>query len=135
MSEKQMTPRARKARLTPHEEFYAAIGRFVLTWADLEICLDLVLLNARSRHEATQRQSKLPHQFAEKIPLIRSETKELVSAQKAAISDLLDEIWSYADTRHDFVHGAIIGHYIEQSVITATLARLLQPHIAHGENQ
>jgi hypothetical protein len=26
-----------------------------------------------------------------------------------------------------FVHGSIIGHYIEQGVVTATLGRLLQP--------
>jgi hypothetical protein len=80
-----------------------------------------------SRRGATEQKSKLPHQFAEKIVLIRSETKELGSAQQLAISELLDDITSYADTRHDFVHGAIIDHYIEQGVITARLWRLLQP--------
>jgi hypothetical protein len=96
------TPRGRKAKLSPKEEFHAAIGRFVLEWAGLEFCLDLLLLAARSRDKATQRKPKLPHQFAAKIALIRSETKELDSAHQAVISDLLDDISSYADTRHDF---------------------------------
>lgn len=41
--------------------------------------------------------------------------------------EVLDGISMYADTRHDFVHGAIIDHYIEEGVITATLSRLLKP--------
>ena len=122
-----MRPRGRKAKLSPLNEFYTAIGRFALEWAGLEICLDLLLLRIRSKREATERKSKLPHQFAEKIAEIRSEAKELDSAHRAAITDLLDEISSYAETRHDFVHGGIIDHYIEQGIITATLARLLQP--------
>jgi len=122
-----MTPRGRKTKLTPHEEFYAAIGRFVLEWAGLEICLDLLFLAIRSKQEAPERKSKLSHQFAEKIAVIRSEAKELDSTHRAAITDLLDEISNYAETRHDFVHGGIINHYIEQGVITATLHRLLQP--------
>ena len=32
-----------------------------------------------------------------------------------------------AVTRHDLLRGAIIDHYIEQGVVTATLGRLLQP--------
>jgi len=47
---------------------------------------------------------------------------------------LFDKITTYADTRHDFVHGAIIDYYIEQDVITATLARLLQSQIDSGRN-
>jgi hypothetical protein len=119
--------RGQEAKLSPKEEFHAAIGRFVLEWAGMEVSLDLLLLAARLSREATQRTPKLPHQFAEKIALIRSEIKELDSAYWAEISVLLDEISSYADTRHDFVHGSIIGHYIEQGVVTATLGRLLQP--------
>jgi hypothetical protein len=122
-----MMPRGRKTKRTPHEEFYAAIGRFVLEWAGLEICLDLLLLKIRSKREATERKLKLPHQFAEKMAVIRSEAKELDGAHRAAITNLLDEISNYADTRHDFVHGGIIHYYIEQDVITATLHRLLQP--------
>jgi hypothetical protein len=67
MRDKQGTPRARKARLTPHDEFYAAIGRFVLEWAGLEFCLDLLLLRTMWRSEDPTRKVKLPHQFTEKL--------------------------------------------------------------------
>jgi hypothetical protein len=118
------TRRARKPQRPPIEEFYAAIGRFVLSWAGLEICLDLLLLKIVKTPE---RRAKLPHQLGDKIVLIRSEIKRLTHAQQIAITEVIDEIASYADTRHDFVHGGYFDHLIEQGVITVTLARLLQP--------
>ena len=113
-----------EVRQAAQAEFYAAIGRFVLSWAGLEICLDLLLLTIVKTPE---RQVKLPHQLGEKIALIRSEIKSLPDAQQIAITDVIDEIGSYTDTRHDFVHGGSMNHFIEQGLITVTLARLLQP--------
>ena len=118
------TRRGRKPQRTPYEEFYAAIGQFVLTWAHLEICLDLLLLKIV---KTPDRRAKLPHQLGDKIALIRSEIKRLTHDQQTAITEVLDEISSYAGTRHDFVHGGMIDNLIEQGVITVTLARLLQP--------
>ena len=118
------TRRGRKPQLTHYEEFYAAIGRFVLTWAHLEICLDLLVLKIVKTPE---RRAKLPHQLGDKIALIRSEIKGLTTDQQISITEVLDEISSYADTRHDFVHGGMIVDLIEQGVITVTLGRLLQP--------
>jgi hypothetical protein len=119
------TRRGRKTQRIPYQEFYAAIGRFVLTWAGLEICLDLLLLTVIPDGERAKR--KLPHQLGDKIALIRSEIKRLTHARQTAITEVLDEISSYADSRHDFVHGGSIHHLIEQGVMTVTLARLLQP--------
>src|SRR5258707_15049991 len=93
------------------EELYSAIGRFVVTWADLEVCLDLLLLKIKLMREATQRQSKLQHQCSKKIALIRSETEALGSsfnAHRAAAGALLDEIGVYADTRHLPVHVPVV---------------------------
>ena len=73
----------------------------------------------------SNRPRKLPHQFCEKIKRIRSLAGGQgppVSAHRAAIRDLLDEIEGDAQTRHDYVHGAVIAHYIDQGTITATLA-------------
>jgi hypothetical protein len=119
-----MSRRGRKPQLTHYEEFYAAIGRFVLTWAHLEICLDLLLLKIVKTPE---RRAKLPHQLGCKIALIRSEIKGLTNDQQISITEVLDKISSYTDTRHDFVHGGMIVELIEQGVITVTLGRLLQP--------
>jgi hypothetical protein len=114
-------------RATPHEEFYAAIGRFVFVWAGLETCLDLLLLMLIPEGEIADRRAKLPHQLGGKIALIRSEIKNLPNAQQIVITEALDEISAYADTRHDFVHGSVISHFVEQGAITVTLGRLLQP--------
>jgi hypothetical protein len=88
--------------LAAYDEFYAAIGRFVLTWAHLEICLDLLLLKIV---KTPDRRAKLPHQLADKMSLIRSEINKLTHDRQIATTEVLDEISKYADTRHDFVHG------------------------------
>jgi len=117
-------------RPKPSEEFYAAIGQFVLAWSDLEFCLDLLFLKIRLMHDEANRPGKQPHQFSDKIKCIRSLVRDLElpgSTHRAAINDLLDKIEGYAETRHDYVHGAVINHHIERRIMTATLARLLQP--------
>jgi hypothetical protein len=113
--------------LTPHQEFFAAIGRFAVTWAGLEFCLDLLLLSIMSRHGNSQQEVKFPYQLRDKIALARSKIADFDSDHRAAISELLNEIWSYADNRHDFIQGGMVNYYIEEGVITATLWRLLQP--------
>ena len=45
--------------------FYAAIGRFVLTWADVENYLDLFVLMTRKPTD-----HRLPHQLAGKIKFV-----------------------------------------------------------------
>jgi hypothetical protein len=117
-------PRRGKSDPNPYQKFYAAIGRFVLTWTDLEISLDLLLLTLIP--EDDQRNAKLPHQLRDKIGLIRAAIKSLSNADQMAVTEALDEISGYADTRHDFVHGGRISHFIEQGTITVTLGRLLQ---------
>ena len=44
------------------------------------------------------------------------------------MATLLDEIDALSDTRHDFVHGAMIEHRIGRISVTATMGRILQPH-------
>ncbi len=115
----------RKARF---KAFYAAIGRFVLSWADLEIGLDLLVLIMRSMEE-DHHDKKLPHNLEPKIAFVRCRADKLKSlnAQRSDIIKILDEIASLADTRHAFVHGAVIKSYVERSAISATITRLLQP--------
>jgi hypothetical protein len=122
-----MTLRSRKPERTLHDEFYAAVGRFALTWAHLEICLDLVLLKTR-RNEANRHKSKrLPYQLRAKITKLRSQIHTISGPQQVAITELLNEICTLADTRDDLIHGGIIDFYAEQGVLAVTLARLLQP--------
>jgi hypothetical protein len=117
-------------RPEPFEEFYTAIGRFIIAWSSLEVYLDVLLLKIRLRHDEANRPGKLPHQFFGKIECIQSFVSGLkppVSAHRAAICNLLVEIKRYSETRHDYVHGTLIAHCIDRGTITATFARLLQP--------
>jgi hypothetical protein len=122
-----MTPRRRKRKRTLHDEFYAAVGRFALTWAHLEICLDLLLLQTRMNDGNLHKSKRLPYQLRAKIKKLRSQIQTLSGPQQAAITKLLDEICTLADTRDDFIHGGIIDFYAEEGVLAVTLARLLQP--------
>jgi hypothetical protein len=108
--------------------FHEAIGRFVLSWADLEVGLDLLVLTTRLMQETSHRETP-PHELRQKIKFVRCKANELESlnAQRSTIIKILAEIDSLAETRHDFVHGAVIGSYVERSTISVTLARLLQP--------
>jgi hypothetical protein len=111
-------------KLTPSKirSFHAAIGRFVLTWAEVETYLDLLVLKLRKPDQ------KLPHQLAGKIQFIRAalQTERGRGYEKEA-SKMIDEIEGLADTRHDYVHGSRIGFSVERSVLHVKLGRLLQP--------
>ena len=103
------------------ERFYAAMGRFVIAWADMEHCLDLVLLNGRKL------KSPLPHQLSEKTNFVRKALAPVISPTNGtSVLRLIDEIDELAPTRHDYVHGAVIGHDIVRSKLAVSLARMLQ---------
>jgi|ERR1035437_6456114 hypothetical protein len=104
------------------ERFYAAMGRFVIAWTDMEFCLDLVVLNGRKL------KSPLPHQLSEKTNFVRKVLVPVLSPIHAtSVLRLIDEIDELAPTRHDYVHGAVIGHDIVRSKLTMSLTRMLQP--------
>ena len=116
------------------QAFHAALGEFIVLWAQLELGLDLLVLIARDTYARNQRPSKLPHQLSQKIRFIRRATDDLPSwdAHRAVINTFLDEIEAVAPTRHDFVHGAMIEHHEKRNIMMVTIGRLLQPHNIQG---
>lgn len=111
------------------DEFYHAIGRFVITWAELERYLDVLLLVIFRRLNPHERNATLPHQLSAKIRYIRRALRADVIApeRRDAIFKLLNEIEALADTRHDFVHGAPTHRLLKRGSRTLTFARFLQP--------
>lgn len=112
------------------DEFYKAVGRFVITWAELELYLDLLLLVIRKQLDQDTREASVPHQLSAKVRFIRRSLNAhaVATDQRDALISLLDEIDSLADTRHDFVHGALIhGRLLRRGQRTLTFGRLLQP--------
>jgi hypothetical protein len=84
------------------EAYYTALGRFVTVWAEVEQYLDLLVIILAK--------PDVPHQLSEKIAIIR---RKLPSA--SAILLLISDIGALADTRHDYVHGSMIGHTVTRS--------------------
>jgi hypothetical protein len=109
------------------KELHAAIGRFVLAWADVELGLDLLVII--SHRQSDRSQSRQRHELREKIKFIRSKANNLPSLNpfRSTIHELIDEIEGISDARNDYVHGAAIGHMIERSILSITMGRLLQP--------
>jgi hypothetical protein len=108
------------------QAFHAAVGQFVVAWADLEQGLDfLVLLIART---PGQRLERAPHQLSAKISFIRRRLDVVAHLQegKTGIVAFLDEVQALGQTRHDLVHGAANQHFGRLSS-KVTFTRLLQP--------
>lgn len=101
------------------ETYYASLGRFVTVWAQVELFVDLLVVILAK--------PDLPHQLSRKLSIIRKKLKSSQSPHASAIIQLLEEIETLSDTRHDYVHGSIIGQVATRSELTVTLARLLQP--------
>jgi hypothetical protein len=108
------------------QAFHAAVGQFIVAWADLEHGLDfLALLSARA---SGQPSGNMPHQLSRKICFIRQRVDAIAHLQEheAGIIALLDEVQALCPTRHDFVHGAAIQHFGRMSS-NVTFTRLLRP--------
>jgi hypothetical protein len=109
------------------DEFYASIGRFVLTWAEVELALDLLVLIVRRLSLRSHIEPR--HELSERIKFLRSEgaTNSRLSAYRSIIERVIDEIQRLSDTRHDYVHGAAFNNAIEKQILDVTIWRLLQP--------
>jgi hypothetical protein len=112
---------ANKLTNSKRNAFYAAIGRFVLTWAEVETYLDLLVL--KLHHPSDD----VSHQLSAKIKFVRKTLRSESVPASANILRVISEIEQLADTRHDYVHGARIKLSFERSVLSITLGRLLQP--------
>jgi hypothetical protein len=113
--------RSRLAKLSKRkiEAYYTALGRFVTVWAEVEQYLDLLMI--------VMAKPDLPHQLSKKIATVRRKLKASHSPHASAILKLVDDIEALSDTRHDYIHGSIIGHKVTRSNLTITLATFLQP--------
>lgn len=104
------------------DAFYAALGRFVSEWAEVEKFLDLIVLVL-----ARKKKPKLPFQLSGKIETIRSELRNSQSPHATTVMRLLDEVEALSETRHDYIHGSVMEHVVTRSTLTVALGRLLQP--------
>jgi hypothetical protein len=109
------------------DQFHASIGRFVLSWAEVELDLDLLVLvvcRLSLRSDIDPR-----HELSEKIKFLRSEgaANPRLIVYRSIIERVIEEICLLSDTRHDYVHGAAFKFAIERQILNVTMWRLLQP--------
>ena len=110
-------------------DLHAAIGRFAVTWASLEMGLDLLILLMRRHEHAAQRESKEPHNLSNKIRRAKKQIKEIntVNAFRTEVLSLLGEMERLSHTRHDIVHGAAMDMQVGETSVSVLMTRLFQP--------
>jgi hypothetical protein len=107
------------------EAIYLAIGRFMVEWSGLEFCLDLLVLASRNRSI----DHRVPHQLEAKLTFLSNclKSQDRLAAYADAMNELIGEVRAMSESRHDYVHGAIIDSAEEARPFAVTLHRLLQP--------
>jgi hypothetical protein len=108
------------------DDFQASIGRFVLTWAEVELDLDLLLLVVRRLSLRLENEPR--HELSEKMKFLRSEgaTNPRLIAYRSTIERAIDEIQRLSGTRHDYVRLAAFEYAIRRQILNVTMWRLLQ---------
>jgi hypothetical protein len=108
--------------MNKEQAFHAAVGMFVVSWGDLEHGLDFLVLLIR-RSSPARRHQKAPRQLSGKIDFIKEQIDSLADSNEC--TNLLDEIETLAETRHDLIHGAaMIRRFDRNKPAVATFVRL-----------
>jgi hypothetical protein len=106
------------------EKLLAAVGRLVVTWADLEFCLDAIIL-IFYRAGYNEHEPALPRPLSRKIEFLRGVFTKGPLDQETRDRHLafLDCVARESETRHDIVHG--YPRYYPSDEGEAKLTRLL----------
>jgi hypothetical protein len=91
--------------MNKEQAFYAAVGTFVISWGDMEYGLNF-LAHLIRRLSPVQRSQRVPQQLCRKIDFVKERIDALADANEWI--NLLDQIETIAETRHDLIHGAAI---------------------------
>jgi hypothetical protein len=93
------------------EELFSAIGRLTLSWAQIELGLDLTVLILHHNLSGNEIESEMPWSLKRKLKYIRRFFNRLKTHGEAfeliapVVEALVVEINSASEFRHDLVHG------------------------------
>jgi hypothetical protein len=134
------------------EEFFGAIGRLTISWAQIELGLDCaidIIHRYLEGHKVKPNAPKLS--LSRKTEYIRKWIKSSPEQTfRKAVHKLLGEIDKAAITRHDLIHGAIIKYEegsgeaeivrlihtatnTEKKYLTVTTVQILRAAVSAGE--
>ena len=94
------------------EAFFAAIGRFTVSWAQLELGLDCVVEIMYLGFNGKDIEPEMPRALKQKLKFLRIAIKKLSIPDDAAKGyfKLFDQITAAAVIRNDIIHGVITEH-------------------------
>jgi hypothetical protein len=106
------------------EDFFSAIGRLTISWAHLELGLDLVV--DTTHRLKLRKELEKPRALQRKISYMRASIKQMPLPEDAltGFENLFSTIEAAAEIRHDIIHGAIGMH--QEGGDDATFFRLLR---------
>jgi hypothetical protein len=92
------------------EEFFAAIGRLTISWAEIELGLDCAVDIIHRFLGGQEIETEAPRtSLYRKIRYIRKWTRAVPEPTfRNAVPVLLDEIETAAEVRHDLIHGVVL---------------------------
>lgn len=98
---------------TPEDEFlFASIGRLTISWAVLELGIDVLIIAIHGQLGGTEIEAERPWALKRKLKYLRkcfSKLAVLSPYTKEALT-LFDEIATASYMRHDIVHGVATHH-------------------------
>jgi hypothetical protein len=108
---------------TPEDEaFFAAIGRLSISWAHLELGIDLAISIARHLRPPTPIVPRTG--LSRKLRYLRRWARDIDEPTfQEPVEKLLDEVEAAAEYRHDIIHGVVL-EYAEGSGM-AEMARII----------
>ena len=112
---------------TPADEaHFAAIGRLTISWAQIELGIDIVVILFHDGFGGHYIEKEVPWSLTRKIKFIRKCINQLEWLEPIGprVLALLEDIEKTSEFRHDIVHG-IVMEYTEGSG-EADMARLLR---------
>ncbi len=122
------------------EEFFAAIGRLTISWAQLESGIDLTVLMLHHNLNGRQFQREIPWTLSRKLRYIRKCFNGLKATHgKAfellapAIEKLTAEIEAASEFRHDLLHGFALDH--TEGASEVEMYRLLRGDVPYARKK
>lgn len=117
------------------EEFFGAIGRLTISWAQIEAGLDFGIEIAHHAFGGKKIDPEPPKTaLHRKLRYIRKWSKTISEPTfQRTIGQLMDDIEKAADRRHDLVHGFIIEH--AEGSGEAEMIRIVHNEKPYGKKQ
>jgi hypothetical protein len=111
---------------TEDEKFFGAIGRLVISWAHLELGLDVMVEILYRGFNGNEIEAEMPRNLLRKITFLRAMFIKLLGEGEGSegYRKFFDRVQAASQTRHDIIHGVVVEQ-VERSG-EATIMRAIR---------